>query len=66
MALALTDGYMGDIGAYRVHGGGFAGTIQVFIPENMLAGYVKLMDSVFGDGAAMPLDIRPVGACRLF
>ncbi len=66
LALALTDGYMGDIGAYRVHGGGFAGTIQVFIPENMLAGYVKLMDSVFGDGAAMPLDIRPVGACRLF
>ena len=66
LALALTDGYMGNKGAYRVHGGGFAGTIQVFIPIDMLEGHVKLIDSVFGEGAAMPLYIRPYGACRLF
>lgn len=66
LALALTDGYMEKSGAYRVHGGGFAGTIQVFIPTEMLAGYVELVNSVFGEGAAMPLNIRPYGACRLF
>lgn len=66
LALALTDGYMGKRGAFRVHGGGFAGTIQVFIPTDMLAGYVSLVNSVFGEGSAMPLNIRPFGACRLF
>ena len=49
----------------RVHGGGFAGTIQVFVGKDRLAGLVELMDSVFGDGAAMALNVRPVGAVRL-
>ncbi len=67
LALAITDGYLSDKGcAYRVHGGGFAGTIQVFIKNEYTDGYCKLMDSVFGEGAAMKLRIRPVGACRLF
>ena len=67
LALALTDVYLsGKSAAYRVHGGGFAGTIQVFIPKAELEGYVEYIESVFGKGAAMPLSIRPVGACRLF
>ena len=67
LALALTDVYLGGKpAAYRVHGGGFAGTIQVFIPRTELAGYVEYIESVFGKGTAMPLSIRPVGACRLF
>ena len=67
LALALTDGYLsGKDCAWRVHGGGFAGTIQVFIKNELMDGYVKLMNSVFGEGAAMQLKIRPVGACRLF
>ncbi len=67
LALAITDGYLaGRSGAYRVHGGGFAGTIQAFVKSEELAGYVELMDSVFGRGAAMPLNIRPLGAARLF
>ncbi len=67
LALAITDGYLSGKGcAYRVHGGGFAGTIQVFIKNEYIDGYVKLMDSVFGEGATMNLKIRPVGACRLF
>ena len=67
LALALTDGYLSGKGcAWRVHGGGFAGTIQVFIKNELMDGYVKLMNSVFGEGAAMQLKIRPVGACRLF
>lgn len=66
-ALALTDGFLaGKGGAFRVHGGGFAGTIQVFIKNELLADYVDLMDSVFGKGAAMPLNIRPAGAIKLF
>lgn len=66
-ALALTDGFLaGKGGAFRVHGGGFAGTIQVFIKNELLADYVDLMDSVFGKGAAMPLNIRPAGAVKLF
>ena len=67
LALALTDAYLGEKRcAFRVHGGGFAGTIQVFIPRTELAGYVEYIESVFGKGTAMPLSIRPVGACRLF
>ena len=67
LALALTDGYLSGRGcAFRVHGGGFAGTIQAFVKREYLAGYTELMDSVFGDGAAMPLGIRLVGATKLF
>ncbi len=67
LALAVTDGYLvGKGGAFRVHGGGFAGTIQCFVKNEYLAEYVDLMDSVFGKGAAMPLNIRPVGATKLF
>jgi galactokinase len=67
LALALTEGFLkGRGGAHRVHGGGFAGTIQVFLKKEDLPSYVALMDSVFGDGASMPMLIRPVGATRLF
>ena len=67
LALALTDGALSGKGcAFRVHGGGFAGTIQAFVRNDMLSDYVELMDSVFGKGAAMPLNIRPLGAVRLF
>ncbi len=67
LALCLADGYLeGKNSACRVHGGGFAGTIQAFVKKEHLDGYVKLMDSVFGKGAAMPLDIRPLGAVKLF
>ena len=67
LALALTDGALsGKNCAFRVHGGGFAGTIQAFVKNEYLDSYVRLMDSVFGEGAAMPLNIRPAGAVRLF
>ena len=67
VALALTEGYLaGKGGAFRVHGGGFAGTIQAFVRDEDLCGYVELIDSVLGGGAAMPLNIRPAGAVRLF
>jgi galactokinase len=67
LALALADGYLkGRSGAYRVHGGGFAGTVQVFVRDEDAEGLVRLMDGVFGEGAAMKLSIRSVGACKLF
>ncbi len=67
VALALADGYLADKGgSHRVHGGGFAGTIQAFVKTEELDGFVKLMDSVFGEGAAMPLNVRPKGAIKLF
>ena len=67
LALAITEGFLdGKRGAARVHGGGFAGTIQVFLERTELRAYIELMDSVFGRGSAMPLNIRPVGATRLF
>ena len=67
LALALTDGVLaGKKCAFRVHGGGFAGTIQAFVKKEDLAEYVEAMDSAFGKGAAMPLNIRPFGAVKLF
>ena len=65
LALALAEGFLGGDGASRVHGGGFAGTIQIFVKKERLCELTALMDSVFGTGSAMALNIRPVGACRL-
>ena len=67
LALALTEEFLLDHdGACRVHGGGFAGTIQSFIKNEDVPAYIALMDSVLGVGATMPLFVRPLGAVRLF
>ncbi len=67
LALALTDGFLeGTDSAFRVHGGGFAGTIQVFIKTDRLSEYMEYIDSCFGKGAAQAFNIRPLGAVRLF
>ena len=63
LALALTENFLtarGE-GACRVHGGGFAGTIQVFLPKKFVADYTELMESVFKPGSVQVLSIRPVG-----
>ncbi len=66
LALALADGYMSErSGALRVHGGGFAGTVQVLVKDGELAGLAELMDSVFGKGATMCLKVRAYGAIKL-
>ncbi len=67
LALAVSSGFLSQCaGAWRVHGGGFAGTIQAFVPIDKVEEYSSLMESVFGAGAVMKLDIRPLGAVRLF
>ena len=63
LALCLADGYLsGKSAAWRVHGGGFAGTIQAFVPASDVEGFRALMDGVFGEGKCIVLRIRPVGA----
>ncbi len=61
LALMLSEKLLGDRGAVRVHGGGFAGTIQAFVPCERLQEYVAEMNRIFGDGACVKLNIRPYG-----
>ena len=63
MALALTEKFLAGRGAYRVHGGGFAGTIQAFVRNTFCEEYRKQMDAVFGEGSCKVLSIRSYGAC---
>ncbi|MBR3424333.1 MAG: galactokinase [Clostridia bacterium] len=66
VALCLTDNFLrGKKAAHRVHGGGFAGTIQAFVPVDYAREFKSLMDSVFGDGACYILSVRPAGAVRV-
>ena len=67
LALCLAEGYLsGKKAAWRVHGGGFAGTIQAFVPTEDVEGFRSLMDGVFGEGKCIVLRIRPEGAVRIF
>ena len=61
MALALCEHYLQGKGAFRVHGGGFAGTVQAFVPFEILDSFVAGMDAALGAGACHVLSIRPEG-----
>ena len=66
LALCLCDSFFADgKGAFRVHGGGFAGTIQAYVPTERVEEFTVLMDGAFGVGATADLRIRPVGAARI-
>ena len=65
LALAVSRLVLGEYGAVRVHGGGFAGTIQAFVPVDKTAEYVRRMDALFGDGSCYVLRIRPVGGIQV-
>ncbi len=65
VALSLAERLLNGRGACRVHGGGFAGTIQAFVPLDMLDGFRTGMDRVLGGGACHVLSVRPVGGVRL-
>lgn len=66
LALCLAEGYLADKkAAYRVHGGGFAGTIQAYVPMSDVEGFRALMDGVFGEGKCIVLRIRPEGAVKI-
>ena len=61
LGIALTKQFLKGKGACRVHGGGFAGTIQCYVPTDMVSEYKKTVEAVFGNGSCHVLNIRPVG-----
>lgn len=65
LALCVTEDILAGRGAFRVHGGGFAGTIQAFVPNDILAEYKEKTEQIFGKGSCHVLIIRPVGGTRV-
>ena len=65
LALEMSRRMLEGRGAWRIHGGGFAGTILAFVPNDILPEYVARMDAVFGKGATTVLAVRPEGAVCL-
>ena len=68
VALAISNEYIESIdkkAVCRVHGGGFAGTMQAFIPDGYTEGYCKIIDKVMGEGSCMVMHVRPYGAIRI-
>ena len=65
LSLALCEHYLQGRGAYRVHGGGFAGTVQAFVPFDLLEKFRTGIDSVLGEGACHVLSIRPQGGVEM-
>ena len=66
LALAVGRRLLKGTGAIRVHGGGFAGTIQAFVPTEKLEQFKTEMEDLFGKGSCYVLAIRPVGSCVIF
>ena len=65
LALALAEKLLSDDGAWRVHGGGFAGTTLNFVPMDRLDAFKATMTDAFGEKSCLMLNIRPVGAYEL-
>lgn len=66
LAIALSEQILDGKGASRVHGGGFGGTMQAYVPNDMVNEYIEKMESVFGDKCCYLLKIRSVGPIRVF
>ncbi|MCL2057167.1 MAG: galactokinase [Oscillospiraceae bacterium] len=65
LALAASGKILAGRGAWRVHGGGFAGTIQAFVPDVLLGGYIQAMEGIFGAGSCHRLSVRPIGGTEI-
>lgn len=65
IGLAVSDVALGDRGVSRVHGGGFAGTIQAFVPNDIVGMYKETMEHVFGEGACHILKVRSYGGMKV-
>jgi galactokinase len=65
IGLALSELVLKGKGAWRVHGGGFAGTIQAFVPNDLLDEYVSTLEHVFGEGNCHKLFIRSKGSVKV-
>ncbi len=69
LALNLCESFLSKLDkptAWRVHGGGFAGTVQAYVPTENAQDFVKLLESVFGEGSCYLLHIRLAGAVKVF
>ena len=66
VSLALCDHFLQGRGAYRVHGGGFAGTVQAFVPFDLLDSFRSGIDAALGEGACHVMSIRPQGGVEAF
>ena len=65
VTIAAAKHYLGGKGAVRVHGGGFAGTVQAFVPVELLAEFKANMEAILGEGRCHVLSIRPEGGAVL-
>lgn len=65
LALAVSDHLLEGKGAWRVHGGGFAGTIQAFVKNEDVEEYRKAMEHLFGEGSCYILKVRNIGGCKV-
>ena len=65
IGLAVSQNILGDHGVSRVHGGGFAGTIQAFVKNDYVETYRTALDAVFGEGSCHVLKVRPVGGIKV-
>ena len=65
VTIAAAKHLLGGKGAVRVHGGGFAGTVQAFVPVELLAGFKANMEAILGEGRCHVLSIRPEGGAVL-
>ncbi len=66
LALQISELILSGKGAWRVHGGGFAGTIQAFVPNDLIEEYTDAMKAIFGDDACYVLSIRPFGGVEIY
>lgn len=65
LALAFSEQFLKGSGACRIQGGGFAGTIQAYVPKNRVKEYIDYMESIFGKGCSAELRIRNKPTCRI-
>ena len=65
LCLSAARSLLGAKGAYRVHGGGFAGTVQAYVPCDMYDRFVSEMENIFGRACCRKLSVRPVGGIRI-
>ena len=65
LALCMAEELLRGDGAWRIHGGGFAGTTLNFVPLDKVGPFVETMERAFGKNACKVLNIRPAGAARI-
>lgn len=64
LAAAAAKEFLAGRGAVRVHGGGFAGTVQAFVPKDIVVAFTAGMEKIFGKGCVTALTVRSIGALK--